>query len=124
MTCYDVRLDPEAVDREFPKPTRQDSPAPAPFPLDPEYEERLVAAVKAVQPAIPEPEASEDREPVDRKDLEAWYALYVQTYGDGLPLPHAVDSAKGFFHDKTVGRDRVHALFPARKSGRKPSTDK
>jgi hypothetical protein len=71
--------------------------------------------------AMEQDAAGNDKPPVDRAALEAWHALYVKLYGDGHSLPHAVESAKGFFHDRTVGRDRVHALFTGRKSGRKPT---
>lgn len=95
--------------------------------FNPRQLEKLLAPEKPAQPASDKAQSedgSEDVEhadsgpPVERPALEAWHRLYTDLYPDES-LPHAVASAKGFFWDKTVGRDRVHALFPARKSGRK-----
>lgn len=99
---YDVRFEPDGVEKMLPT-----TPKPGARTADDDGPDG-------------EPEDG-NGPPVDRSDLEAWYDLYSKIYGAEFALPHAVRSAKGFFPDKTVGRDRVHDLFPVRKSGRKPA---
>jgi len=54
-------------------------------------------------------------------ELRAWYDVYRRFYTGALDTQdNAYASAKGMFPGKFVARDRVRALFPARKAGRKP----
>jgi len=116
---YGVRFEPNAINAmlegmEWPK-------------LNPEIRENLAVSPSAPQEVIvkdettwTDPEDSGNGEPVTLEELRAWHDLYSKLYQGDFPLSHAVRSAKGFFPDKRVGRDRVHSLFPTRKSGRKP----
>jgi hypothetical protein len=101
LTYFDVRFDPDGV-------------------------AELMAAIAPSQAASPpSPVAEEPKgKPVPEPELKAWHALYLKIYGNGLPLPHAVKSAQGFFQGKSASRDRVHALFEGRTAGRKPTPSK
>lgn len=118
---YDVRFEPDGINAmlegmEWPElPPKAAAGSPASSPSLPG---QIVAQADTTSSDL---EDVGNGEPVTREDLQAWHDLYTQLYTGDFALPHAVQSAKGFFHDKRVGRDRVHALFPARKSGRKPA---
>jgi hypothetical protein len=69
-----------------------------------------------------EPEQTGPR--VSEAALKAWHAAYASAYKEAEQTEaHAVQSAKGMFHDKTVARDRVRALLGARKRGPKPKAE-
>jgi hypothetical protein len=95
IQCFDVRLNPADVEREFPS-------APAVGPTS----------------ETEEPDEPERCPPVAQPDLEAWYGLFKRVYPDaGLDL--AWRSARGMFQGKSVSRRRVNALLPTdRQRGR------
>jgi hypothetical protein len=98
---FNVRFKPDDIDAMVPKPI-------APTPAD-------------SAPAAEEPET--DKPPVSPTNLRAWFEVYKKVYGEATPEPHAVESAKGMFHDKQVSRSAVRSLRGPQKPGPKGPRD-
>jgi hypothetical protein len=107
---FNVRLDPQGLNALLASAFGE--PGLMPRPDD---------DVKAPIATLPT-EALERGPRVSDEWLSGWLELFRKTYGntDQDTLATAWASAKGMFPDKSVARDRVHALLSGRKTGKKP----
>jgi len=113
---YGIRFDPDGVSALLPKNSDKNHPESAvPKLAEP-------AALAAADD--PKPELEQPGPRVSDPALQAWYSAYQSAYQVAEQTEaHAVRSAKGMFHDKSVARDRIRTLLGSRKRGPKTKTD-
>lgn len=97
LHLFSIRFDPAGIDEIQP---------PASPPIDADRHEE---------------NAQEKGPPVSTEHLNQWQQLYERAYG-GTPQDtraNQLASARGMFPGKSISRERIRALFEARKPGRK-----